>query len=305
MSTATKFPIVPSDRFRYGWRPVRVVAADGTVAFDQIPLTLEDVLFPKTGDFIVQTDSHENDILYLKDVFKARLAGDRTAAVISDCRVDWNLPGVKPLGPDIAVFFGVKRYRDWATFDVAAEGAQPALVVEVTSPDTRQNDVGPKFAFYYQARLPVYLIADASQRGKHRHLDLIGYRYTRRGYRRIPLDENGRVFLEPVRLCVGVSRDRLAGYERLACFDPETGEEFGDYTAPAEARAAAEQQARTAKQEAQAAKRQTQAAKRQAQNERRRGEAMDQARAEEARARAAAEARVRELEAELKRSRRP
>ena len=46
---------------------------------------------------------------YLKDVFKARLAGQATA-VVSKCRVDWNMPGVRPLGPDIAVFADVERH---------------------------------------------------------------------------------------------------------------------------------------------------------------------------------------------------
>src|SRR5437016_4646677 len=78
---------------------------------------------------------------YLKDVFKAQLADDPKKAVISDCRVDWNLSGVRPLGPDVAAFGGIKRHRDWSTFDVKAEGAKPLLVVEVTSPDTRDNDV--------------------------------------------------------------------------------------------------------------------------------------------------------------------
>jgi Uma2 family endonuclease len=123
------------DPFRYGWRYVRVEHPDGKVTFDQVPLTLEDVLHPEVGDFIVQTDGHDSDLNYLKDVFKARLANDPTKAVISDCRVDWNLPGVKPVGPDVAVFEGVKQHRDWSTFDVAAEGAKPLLVVEVTSPE--------------------------------------------------------------------------------------------------------------------------------------------------------------------------
>ena len=30
----------------------------------------------------------------------------------------------------------------------AAEGPRPALVVEVTSPQTRKNDLDPKFDFY-------------------------------------------------------------------------------------------------------------------------------------------------------------
>src|SRR5262245_32431575 len=43
----------PPDPFYYGWRMRRHVAADGTETLEQIPLTLEDVLHPQEGDFIV------------------------------------------------------------------------------------------------------------------------------------------------------------------------------------------------------------------------------------------------------------
>jgi len=98
-------------------------------------------------DFIVQTDLHDDDCNYLKYVFKSQLVNVPRSRVVSDCRVDWNLPGVRPLGPDVAVFFDIDRRGDVATLDVAAEGATPALVVEVTSPSTRENDVEHKFDF--------------------------------------------------------------------------------------------------------------------------------------------------------------
>jgi len=127
---ASKSPRVPpkSDPYRYGWRYVRVRRPDGTVDLEQVPLTLEDVLHPKVDDFIVQTDFHDEDRAYLKAVFKAELNTDPGAVVLSDCLVDFNVPGVRPLGPDVAVFFGVERARkiNWETFKVAAEKARPA-----------------------------------------------------------------------------------------------------------------------------------------------------------------------------------
>jgi colicin import membrane protein len=247
---SSKPPKPESDPYRYGWRYVRGVAPDGTETFDQVPLTSEDVLFPEEEDFIVQTKAHQGDVRYLGDVFEAQLAGDAAAVVLCDCRVDWNLSGVRPLGPDVAVFFGVKRRRDWSTFNLAAEGARPALVVEVTSPDTRKNDVGPKVKFYHRAKVPLYLIADVTERGDKRSVKLTAYRYAPRGYQKIAPDAQGRIDLEAVRLKVGVRRDPQSGLDRLACYDAETGEELGDYTAmkagreQAEARADAEARAR-------------------------------------------------------------
>jgi colicin import membrane protein len=295
-STARFTPEPEVDPFRYGWRYVRAQAPDGTESFDQVPLSLEDVLFPQTGDFIVQTDAHDSDLNYLKDVFKAQLAAHPSAAVVSDCRVDWNLPGVRPLGPDIAVFFDVKQYRVWATLDVAAERVRPAMVVEVTSRDTRRNDVETKVDYYRQAKVPLYVIADVVEEDDFtRRLELIAYTLTADGYKRVAADARGWLWLEPVRVWLGVARERRLGYERLACFDSSTGEEIGDYTAisqalttAAEARNQAEARALVA------AEARTEAETR---------AFMAEARASvEAEARRQAEARIRALEAELKRN---
>jgi hypothetical protein len=81
---------------------------------------------------------------------------------------------------------------------------------------------------------------------------------------------------------MGITHDRPDALVRLACFDPNTGQELGDYTAISEALSESEQ--RRAEAEARA------------EVEHRRALA-------EARARAAADERVRALEAELKQSR--
>jgi colicin import membrane protein len=287
------------DPFRYGWRYVRVQGPDGTESFDQVPLTLEDVLHPETGDFIVQSDPHDDDLNYLKDVFKSRLADDPRAAVVSDCRVDWNLPGIRPLGPDIAVFVDVKQHRPWVTLDVAAEGANPAMVVEVTSPDTRANDLEVKVDYYHRARVPLYVIADALQDdGEERHLRLIGYRHTRAGSRKIAPDARGWLWLGPVLLWLGVTRDRRLGYDRVACFDPESGEEIGDYTAVSKALTAEKEARAQAEHRAEEALTAEKEARAQAEHR----AVAEAARADiEAEARAQAEARIRELEAALRR----
>ncbi len=282
--------------FRYGWRDVLITRPDGTEALDQIPLTLEDVLHPEEGDHILETDAHDWDRIYLKEVFSAQFDHYPAAVVLADCGVDLNIPNVRPICPDIAVFFNVKRHINWGIFDVAAEGAQPKLVVEVSSRSTRTHDFGAKFDYYHRAKVPMYVIADTAGRGGNRRIKLIGYQYEPEAYKPIPVGSDGRIYLEPVRLWLGTTRDRRAGYVRLACFDPDTGDELGDYTAVnralAEARAVAHADSE-ARAEAEArAKAEAQA----------RADAEARSRAE-SQARADAEARIRELEAELKRSR--
>jgi Uma2 family endonuclease len=270
--------------YRYGWREEWVKGRDGKETHRIIPLTEEDILFPLVGDNIVQTTRHNQDVGYLKSVSEAQLAGDRGAVVISDCLVDWNLRGRRPLCPDLAVFFGVEHApdREWDTFNVASEAAEPALVAEVTSRSTRRNDLGKKVELYHRARVPFYLIAEATERGNERRIELIGYRYAPRGYKRVQPDALGRIYLEALRVWIGVVQDPPGGGERLACYEPATGAEIGNYAAVVAALAAAEARADA---------------------EARRAEAEAQRADAEARARVAAEARIRELEAELKRSR--
>jgi colicin import membrane protein len=286
------------DPFRFGWRYVRVVRPDGTEELDQIPLTLEDVLHPEVGDIIVQSDPHDSDRAYLKAVSKARLEGDPTAVVLSDCQVDFNIPGVKPLCPDFAVFSGVRRRAMWSSFNVAREGARPELVVEVTSPETRSNDVGIKVDYYRRGRVPWYLIADVTiEEEGERRIELILYRRTGRTYRRVAADDRGRVWLEPLGLWLGQTRDEQGGFMRLACYDPATGEEVGDYTAIS--RALAESQERLAESQERLAE-ESRARKR----AERRARSEAKARAAEAQARKQAEATLRTLQAELERARR-
>jgi Uma2 family endonuclease len=211
---------------------VRTARPDGTEGFDQVPLTLVDVLHPEPGDTIPEGNAHDDDLSYLKSLFTVQLRDDPTAVVLSRCLVDFNIPGVKRLAPDIAVFLGVRRHIGWSSFDVAEEGARTALVVEVTSPETRSNDIEIKLDYYHRANVPWYVIADVS-RGEddERQIELFLYRWAPGGYERVEPDESGRVWLEPVRLWLGQMRDRRDGYMVLACFDPGTGKAIGDYTA--------------------------------------------------------------------------
>jgi len=55
---AMPVPGSPEDPFRHGWRYRPVKQPDGRVEVEQIPLTLEDLLFPEEGDQTPQFPSH-------------------------------------------------------------------------------------------------------------------------------------------------------------------------------------------------------------------------------------------------------
>jgi hypothetical protein len=238
-------------------------------------------------------------------VLKDRHAGDGSVVVLSDCGIYWDIPGLAHHSPDLAVIFGVKRRRkEWKTFHVRRENARPALIIEVTSPKTRVTDVEDKVHEYARARVPHYVIVDADEENDRRRLTLRAYRLKGRAYEPVPLDAQGRAWLEPVRLWLGVKVDPETGGDRVALIDPAGGSEIGDYTAirraleQAEARADAEARARA---DAQA---RADVEARRADAEARRADAEARARADaEARA-AAVEERLRRQEEELRRLRR-
>lgn len=149
--------------------------------------------------------------------------------------------------------------------------------------DIKRIPLTLKVKQYAKVDVPYYVIADAEEKDNRRRLSLIAYRLEGGQYKRVSLDDQGRVWLEPVGLWLGVRPDRATGSDRLALIDPANNETIGDYTAIARAGAQAMAQAR----ESEARARESEA----------RAEA-------EVRARGEAEARVRELEAELLKLRR-
>jgi Uma2 family endonuclease len=283
--------------FDYGWRYVEKKLPDGSVQFDMVPLTLEDVLHPQYGDVHVLSKPHNIDCEYLHSVSAARLAEDPGAVVLADTGVYWEDPKLKHHSPDLAVILGVKEQKDWESFYVAVEGVRPLLIVEVTSPRTRSNDLNEKVDQYAKAGVLYYVIADAEEKeGKRRRLKLLAYRLEGNHYRPVPPDPQGRVMLEPLGLLLGVTVNEQTGGDRLTLFDPKTGREIGDYTAVSQRLEAVEAELRAAKKREQAAKKREQAARTREAAQRERAEA-------EAQARAQAEELLRQAQAELLRLR--
>ena len=294
------------DPFRLGYRnvPVRTLA-DGEVEYDQIPLTLEDLLFPEESDHAMHTQPHVEDCIRLYCSLTYLANDDPRRRVVGDCRVDFAVPDIKPLGPDIAVFDNVPEEWSQATLRVGDLGARPVLVVEVTSPETRPQDFLIKTDYYHRAGVPVYVIVDSRYRGDSRYdVRLIGFRATPTGYEPIPLDDQGRLWVEPVRCWLKVEGDRVA------CIDGRDGRVIESFAQQIQGRQAAEAQARAetaARWAAEAETRAETAARVTAEAQARAAEA--QARAAEAKAdvetaaRVSVEAQMAALQAELRRLR--
>ncbi|ABU59903.1 protein of unknown function DUF820 [Roseiflexus castenholzii DSM 13941] len=283
-----------ADPFRYGWRFVPRPTPDDPHHLEQVPLTLEDVLHPETGDFIVHSDRHETDRMYLTAVLRARLEEAGVAIVLSDVRIAWDIPDLRPHGPDVMVIPGIRKRQDWSTFEVAVEGARPALIIEITSPETRENDLERKVEHYARAGVAQYVIVDDAGKGRgKRRLRLLDYRLEAGMYRLHPSDAAGRVHLAIADVWLGVEGDHVV------CYD-DHGVAFGDYATVVRQAADAEERARLeaqARQEAEErARREAERAQREAERARREAERAQReatARAAEAQARQEAEERAR------------
>src|SRR5205085_174090 len=127
------------DAYRYGWRYVPRKGPDGLMDLEQVPLTLEDVLHPEEGDFIVNTHGHQVDCTYVEHVCRLVTQGQQGGEIVRDVRIDFGIEGVKPLGPDVALFRGLTRPFSLVegTLHIKTYGAAPVLVVEATSPSNR------------------------------------------------------------------------------------------------------------------------------------------------------------------------
>ena len=221
----TTTPLSEEERTaRYGYREVPRRLPDGRIGHERVALTLEDLLHPQLGDFAVESSIHDQERHYLASVFRSQLEDDSTALVLSDCGVYWDVPELKHHAPDVAVAFNVRERREnWTSFRVAEQGTRPTLVVEIVSPDYRENDTVAKVAQYYRAGVLWYVIVDRERANDPPRL--IVRRYQTQGWEVVPADERGRIWLPRVRIWLGVANGRVV------CFDGATDEMLGDYSA--------------------------------------------------------------------------
>jgi colicin import membrane protein len=296
-------PPEDDDEFPLGWRYVRRELPDGTETWDQVPLTLEDRLFPEEGDQALDTRFHRRDRDHCSLALETHYEGDQTVAVLSDHRIDFDLAGIRPMGPDVVVVFDVVEPEPGTvgTYLIAQNGGRAVLAIELGSPKTRTNDQELKPPLYFRAGIEKFVFVDRGPRGDApAHLNC--FRRGRRDWVRMTPDANGRYDLAPVSVLIGLENDRVWLY------DAKTGERIPDHAEVVRGKRSAE--AKTKKAEAKA-KKETKAradaeakvkkeAKARADAEARAKDAEARAR-EEVQRSAALEERLREMEEQLRR----
>ncbi|MES1240212.1 MAG: Uma2 family endonuclease [Acidobacteriota bacterium] len=173
-----------------------------------MPLTPELFLNPQVGDHMSQGKRHGDTARQIADLL------DDFFQPVPDVLVTFDLkflfgPGLDQPSPDVSVIRGVRdKEADRESFDVAAQGVRPCLVIEVVSPLSsriRKTDLEDKVALYRRVGIPEYLIADCQRRD--RRYRLLGYRLGPSGYQPIEPDEEGRLLSETTGLWFQVTPD--------------------------------------------------------------------------------------------------
>ncbi len=196
-----------ADPFRLGWRHVRVTRPDGTEVVELVPLTHEDLLYPEEEDFVVNRPRHTLDLFYCFGALNAFFDGVAGMVILGDCRIDFGVLGIRPLGPDILVLDGVREWLKKGTFHIAEEGGRPVLALEIAAPETRGHDLHAKPDLYYRAGVQKYVIIDRGWDAEH-PAKLLGNQRGPDGWVPLPADAQGRLDLSPLPLRLGLEDDR-------------------------------------------------------------------------------------------------
>lgn len=194
-----------------------------TKTFDQLPLTLLELLYPVEDDVgvvkVAESPHHDILVTLLATMLRVYL-GARNWLTTSDVIVHWGFKRAPCKSPDIAVILGGKLPDDEEkSYRVGRDGPLPSFIVEVTSEETRTTDLYEKNLLYAAVGVKEYLIIDILS-NRNRDWRLIGYRLgDKPRYKRITADDDGGLSFESVGL-----RFVCVDSKRIDIYDIATGQ---------------------------------------------------------------------------------
>ena len=171
------------------------------------------------GKPLAENDAQLAAILYAIGALRVHFAGRRDVYVSGDLLVYYEEGNPRAsVAPDVFVVFGVED-RMRMSYKVWEEGKGPDFVLEVASPGTWREDVGPKREVYARLGVGEYWLYDPL--GEHLSPVLQGYRLVGGGYER-------QAAVESLDRRLGLHSETLgldlwAGGGEMRFRDPETG----------------------------------------------------------------------------------
>jgi Uma2 family endonuclease len=158
-------------------------------------LTPADFLNPQPGDEFFHGDSHAALVAYLARCFRHLYRYSPIVAVLVGAKLIWDDPTLAQPAPDITVVANLtdpQRLRD--RLDIAAEGARPRFILEVTSPALASLDLAEKVELYARAGVQEYFIVQPAPDAQSTAATIIAYRLDQGVYQPLAPDTAGRVY---------------------------------------------------------------------------------------------------------------
>ena len=209
------------DPYRLGFRERAVTTPDGRTVLEQIPLTIEDLVYPQEGDVVSDGFPHNWFLIPLYDAIRRHLGKLRaTLVTFSTVLV---LGDGKNAGPDVAVIKGdVDLSGIRRAINLRAVGGRLVFVLEAVSTsdkDIADKDLETNVERYAEEGVEEYLTVFPVVERKVR--DLVGRRLSDQGeYQTIAPDADGRVYCEQLGLYFYVDPES----EELVAVDAETSQ---------------------------------------------------------------------------------
>ncbi len=238
------------DPFFYGYRCVEV-KDNGTTAWIEQPLTLEDMLHPQLGDEIVQRKTHATICMDIYGVLGVLFDGVESIVVLHEVGIDWGIVDMRNHAPDIAVLEGVHTEPPGGIYNLPYTGGRPLVLMEVTSKGTRHLDVqsknkkaATKFRHYAEAGVPVYIVIDDARCKQGQPPKIYGYALTPLGtYTELPHNAEGRIWIATIKVWIGTIGTRVALFDEHGNALKTHGEAVEAYQQELHARLLAEERA--------------------------------------------------------------
>lgn len=167
----------------------------------QVPLTEEDFLHPQEEDRFLFTDLETVARYDLRSALIFILKMRTDVHVFTNHRVDWQACGIRPMGPDVAVFgdFQSKWNPLLGTVPVRELGLKTLFVAEITWQSSRHIDLEQKPPLYHQLGVPYLLIFDFYAGHKEPFVgELLAFEATKSGYVRMEADPKLGVWIPTV-----------------------------------------------------------------------------------------------------------
>ena len=137
------------------------------------------------GEPMAENDAQRNAIMYGISALTRHFKDRRDVYVSGDLLIYYEEGNPRvSIAPDVFVVFDVEK-RERPNYKLWEEGRAPAFVLEVASPSTWRDDVGPKRSVYASLGVREYWQYDPA--GEHLPARLQGERLTPSGYARQPV----------------------------------------------------------------------------------------------------------------------